>query len=226
MKKILLMFLLLTAFVLSACDKSTDSNSNGITSNNSVGTGDTTENTEASETNGEAKDTEENTSSELENLGDVSVDKGASEVVLTIPAAYIEGKTQEELNLIREMEGYKSITLNDDGSATYVMTKKQHQTMMTEIAATINNAMKEMVGSVEYPNITEVKANDTFTEFTITTKSKELDMGESFTYLTFYMYGGMYNIFNGSGPDNITVTYINADTGETLSTSNSSDLIQ
>jgi hypothetical protein len=98
---------------------------------------------------------------------------------------YVDGQTQEDLDLIRETEGYKSITLNDDGSATYVMTKKQHETMMTEMAATINDAMKEMAGSDDYPNITEVKANDTFTEFTVTTKSEELDMSESFTYISF-----------------------------------------
>ncbi len=226
MKKILLLFLLSTALILSACGKNTDSKSNGNDSKNSGGINDTAQNTDSSDTTGEDKGTEEGTSSELENLGNVSVEKGASEVELTIPATYVEGKTQEELDQICEMEGYKSITLNDDGSATYVMTKEQHQSMMTEIVAAINDAMKEMIGSEEYPNITDVKANTVYTEFTVTTNSKELDMGESFTYLMFYMYGGMYNIFNGSGSDDITVTYINAETGETISAFNSSDLIQ
>ncbi|MDF2870870.1 MAG: hypothetical protein K0R05_2445 [Anaerocolumna sp.] len=223
MKKILLMLLLSTALILSACGKNTDSNSNGNATGNSGSTNGTNESTEGQEATSEDKDAD---SSELESLGDVSVDKGSSEVELTIPATYVDGQTQEDLDLIRETEGYKSITLNDDGSATYVMTKKQHETMMAEMANTINDAMKEMVGSDDYPNITEVKANDTFTEFTVTTKSEELDMSESFTYIMFYMYGGMYNIFNGSESDDITVTYINADTGETISSSNSADLAE
>lgn len=226
MKKILFMFLLSTALILSACGKNTNSNSIDNSSKNSSGINTTAQNTESSDKTSEEKDTEEGTTSELENLGNVSVEKGASEVELTIPATYVEGKTQDELDQIREMEGYKSITLNDDGSATYVMSKEQHQSLMTKIAAAINDAMKEMIGSEEYPNITEVKANDAYTEFIVTTNSKDLDMGESFTYLMFYMFGGMYNIFNGSGSDDITVTYINAETGETISTSNSSDLIQ
>lgn len=151
-------------------------------------------------------------------------DSNGKNVELTIPATYVGEQTQKDLDEIRESEGYKSITLNEDGTATYVMTKKQHESMMTELATTINDAMGEMVGSEDYPNITEVKANDTYTEFTVTTKSTELDMGESFTYIMFFMYGGMYQIFNGSDSDNVIVNYINADSGETISSTNSGDI--
>ena len=84
---------------------------------------------------------------------------------------------------------YKSITLNDDGSATYVMTKKQHKDMMDEMTNSLNESLNDLIGSKDYPNFTDIKANDNFTEFTITTKSTELDMSESFSAMMFYMYG-------------------------------------
>lgn len=49
-------------------------------------------------------------------------------------------------------------------------------------------------------------------------------MAESFSVIAFYMYGGIYNVLNGEEIDNISVTFINADSGEVISVSNSSDM--
>ncbi|WP_097004826.1 MULTISPECIES: hypothetical protein [Lacrimispora] len=164
------------------------------------------------------------TNNDLEAVGKVDVEKGLFNVELTIPANFVGEQTQEELNKMCEEKGYNSITLNDDGSATYVLTKQQHKEMMEELKNTINSSMSEMVDSEDYPNYTNVTANEDFTEFEITTKSSELAMAETFSVLAFYMYGGMYNVFNGTDIDNITVKFINADTGEVISTTNSKDM--
>ena len=104
------------------------------------------------------------------------------------------------------------------------MTKAQHKEMMEELEATFNDAFAEMIGSEDYPNITEITANDNFTKFTIKTKSTELDFAESFSVLIFYMYGGMYNIFNGTPVENIQVDFVNAETGEIINSANSADM--
>ena len=160
---------------------------------------------------------------DLEALGDVDVEESIFNVELTIPTEYIEGQTQEDLNKISEEHGFKSITLNPDGSATYTMTKKQHKDLLEEYSAQINTSMNEMVGSENYPNFTNIEANDNFTEFTVTTKSSALDMNESFSTMAFYMYGEMYNAFSGENISNISVTFINADTGQVIETANSAD---
>lgn len=162
--------------------------------------------------------------SQLEDLGDITIDEGLFDVEMTIPASYVGETTQEELDNTAKEYGYKSITLNDDGSATYVMTKKQHEEMMSEMRSTITDALNAMVGSEDYPNFTAIEANDNFTSFTVTTKSTELDMAESLSVLAFYMYGGMYGIFDGTTVDNVSVTFVNADTGKEITTSNSSDM--
>ena len=156
----------------------------------------------------------------------IGVDEGLLKVEITVPAEFLEGKTQEELTGIAIENGYESITLNEDGSATYKMTKSQHKKMLKEMADGFNQALDEMVGSEDYPNFTEIKTNDNFTDFTIRTKSTELDFTESFSILGFYMYGGMYNIYSGEEVDNIHVKFVNDSTGVVISESNSKDLAE
>lgn len=209
MKKNLLALLLVASMVLSAC-----------------GTTDPAETTETNSTEAVSTETAGDLS-ELDALGDVEVEKNLFNVTITIPADYVgEEATQADLDEVCEAKGYKSITLNEDGSATYVMTKEQHKEMMEETRTLINDSLNEMIGSESYPNITAIEANDDYTEFVVTTKSVELDMAESFSVMGFYLYGGLYAIYNGVEVDNISVKFVNADTGNVISEANSSDLQQ
>lgn len=216
MKKKLILLLLSTTLILSACGSSAPTEETP----SSEATPETVvEESVIEETTDEGSDL-----SEIEAIGDVEVDEGLFEVELLIPADFVGEKTQEELDAIAAEAGYKSITLNEDGSATYVMTKKQHKEMMDEMSASLNESLAELIGSENYPNFTDIKASDDFTTFTITTKSVELDLNESFSVLAFYMYGGMYNAFNGTAVDNIHVEFINADSGEVISSADSSNM--
>lgn len=204
MKRKLIVLLIATTFALSSCGASETSDGQTIEES--------------------SKETLENTDlSEIDSIGDVEVEENLFSVELTIPADFVGEKTQDDLDAVATENGYKSITLNADGSATYVMTKAQHQEMLDEMATSINDSLAELIGSEDYPNITAITANDNFTEFTITTKSTELDMNESFSVMMFYMYGGMYGIFSGEQADNIHVDFVNADSGEIISSSNSAD---
>lgn len=153
----------------------------------------------------------------------VGVDEGLINVEITIPAGFIGEQTQEDLTAIANENGYESITLNSDGSATYKMNKLQHKKMMKEMYDGFKQSLNEMIGSEDYPNFTEIEFNENFTDFTIKTKSKELDMNESFSVMAFYMYGGMYNLYSGEEVDNVHVKFVNSDSGETISESNSKD---
>lgn len=161
---------------------------------------------------------------QLEAIGDVDVDKGLFNVTLTIPKDFVGETTQEKLDESVKEKGYKSATLNSDGSVTYVMTKAQHEEMLVGIRESIDKSLSEMVGSSDYPNITNVEHNDNYTSFTITTKNAEPDMSESFSVMALYMYGGMYGIFSGEEVDNVHVDFKNADSGEIISSANSEDM--
>lgn len=175
-----------------------------------------------------AAPTEETTGFEdLEALGEMEVDQNLFTVEITVPADFIdEGTTQESLDTQVSASGYISATLNDDGSVTYVMTKAAHNEMMNGIRDTLQQSLSKMVGSEEFPSFTKVEANDDFTQFTIETTSTELGLVESFSVLGFYMFGGMYHAFNGTQVDDIAVTFINADTGETVGEAHSSDMTE
>ncbi len=160
--------------------------------------------------------------SDLDALGDIEVEKELFDVNLTIPAQYIGELDQAKLEQQATEGGYK-ITMNDDGSATYTMTKSQHKKLMEEMSSTINSSLSEMISSESYPNFTDITTNEDFTNFTVTTRSTELDMNESFSTMAFYMYGGMYGIFNGKTPENIHVEFINADSGEVIESADSSN---
>lgn len=171
-------------------------------------------------------DTEDNEAEELEDssiqLNNFEVEKGIFDVTITIPAEFMRETSQEELDEAAAEIGYK-VKLNDDGSATYTMTKSQHKQMMDEITDSLTESINEMVGSEDYPNFTKIETNSDFTNFIVTTKSLEPDLNESFSVMGFYMFGGIYNIFNGTEVDNIHVEFVNADSGEVISSSDSKE---
>ena len=147
-----------------------------------------------------------------------------NDVTLTIPKDYMGETTQEELDQAVRENGYRSATLNDDGSVTYVITKAQHEEMLSGVRASIDRSLAEMTESSSYPNITNIAANDDYTVFTITTKNEKPDMAESFAVIGLYMYGAMYGVFSGKSPDNIHIDFVNEATGEVTASSDSKDM--
>ena len=161
--------------------------------------------------------------------GGIDVDKGLLNVEITIPAETAEYygfnfESQEEADAYAKEQGFKSATLGEDGSVTIVMSRSQHKKTMEGLSKTIDEALQEMIGSEDYPNITAVEHNDNYTSFTVTTKSEELGFNESFSVLSFYIYGGMYNSFNGTPADNIHVDFINEASGEVIDSFDSENM--
>lgn len=161
---------------------------------------------------------------ELSALGDVTVDKDQSDITITVPKDFAGEATKEDIEKTVKDKGYKSGTLNEDGSVTFVMSKEQHKELVDTIGDSIDENLASMVGSNEYPNITDIKANEDFTSFTVTTKNEELDFSESFSVMAFYMYGGMYAIFAGETVDNIHVDFINEASGAIIKSVDSKDM--
>ncbi len=210
MKKKIVTILLISSLALTACGSNNQVQSSSAPS---------TQTAEEADTQGT-----ENDISELNAIGDIDVDKNLFDVTITVPADLVGDTTQEELDAKAADSDIHSITLNDDGSATYVMSKSQHKKMMQELADNINSTLSDMVGSEDYPNFSDIKANSDFTNFTVTTTSTELDLTDSISIMGFYMYGGMYAIFNGSDVGNIHVDFVNADSGEIINSADSSDM--
>lgn len=161
--------------------------------------------------------------------GGIDVDKGLMNVEITIPAESAEYygfsfESQEEADAYAKEQGFKSVTLGDDGSVSLVMSKSQHKKLMEELNKTIDEAFQEMIGSEDYPNITAVEHNDNYTDIKVTTKSEELSFNESFSSLSFYIFGGMYNAFNGTPVDSIHIDFVNEASGEVIDSFDSENM--
>lgn len=159
----------------------------------------------------------------------IDVDKGLLNVEITIPAESAEYygfsfESQEEADAYAKEQGFKSVALGEDGSVTIVMSKSQHKKTMEGLRTTIDETLQEMIGSEDYPNITAVEHNDDYTNFTVTTKSEELSFNETFSTFAFYIYGGMYNSFNGTPADNIHVDFVNEASGDVIDSFDSKNM--
>ena len=220
MKRILT-WIVIMSLLLPACGKSDASGAASSFVVESIATSE--DNTEA-EIATATEETIDEDLKELEAIGDVDVQHGVFNVELTIPPQFAEEITDEDLNTNIKEKGFKTAKRNDDGSVTLVMSKAQHSEMMQEMSNSLRGSLDEMVGSVDYPNITKIDTNSNFTKYTITTKSTELTFTETFGVMAFYMFGGMYGVFNGTPVDNIEVTFINAESGEVIDSFNSRDL--
>lgn len=178
---------------------------------------------------GSSNDTQQNIEedSKSEESQSIEVDEGLLNVEITVPPDFLEeGTTQETLDEAAKEDGIKSITLNDDGSATYIMSKSKHDEMMAGIRESIDESMAEMIDPETYPTFVEVTSNDDYTHFTVKLSSNEVGLSESISVLGFYMLGGLYNAFNGTPVDDVTVSFVNADTGDIIQEAHSSEMAE
>jgi len=218
MKLRFLIIIMMISLFLSGCSNSDSKNEIEKEPSNN------TETELESDTNDVEKTDEEDGLDTLESLGEVETEKGLFTVEITFPSDFVGEATQEELNQTAEENGFKSITLNDDGSAIYVMTKDKHNELLEETRLSLETSLNEMVGSEDYPEIVSVESNNSFTEFIVVTKNQELSLSESFSVMALYMMGGMYGVIEGEEVDNINIKFINEATGEIISESNSKDM--
>jgi len=167
-------------------------------------------------------DVENDAWDQLESLGKIETENGLFYVSITMPADFVGDDITQETIDANAGESYTSGKLNDDGSVTYKMTKKQHKAMMDGIAESIEKSLQEMVDSPDYA-FTKITHNSDFTSFDAYLSTEEVGLVEGFMVLGFYMYGGMYSIFTGQEVDNIAVNFYSA-SGKLLNTANSADM--
>ena len=148
-----------------------------------------------------------------------------NQVELTIPADFLgDDATQQALDeKVTETDGIISATLNADGSATYVMTAAGHDKLMQELAQNIDTQLADMASSSDYPNVISAEASNDYTSFTVTLSTDAVGLQESIMVMAFYLYGGMYNAFNGTPVDNVSVQFVNQ-SGAVIETANSRDM--
>lgn len=146
------------------------------------------------------------------------------EVTLTIPARFIDtAATQEELDKSAKESGITSITLNEDGSATYVMPKAKQTEMTDQIKESIDVIMESLSSSGDYPSIVSIKAEDDYKKFVVTLNTQEVGADIPFAVSAFSLSGDLYQAFRGQ-PEGVTIQYINESTGKEIEAPDLSDM--
>ncbi len=136
--------------------------------------------------------------------------------MFTVPKEYIGDITQASLDTICDDQGYHSITLNHNGTATCKMTRQQQKNLLDVCTEQIGNEFHEIIEYDKYPNFTGLYGNEDFTEFIVSTNSKKVSDEELSIIESFRMYSKVYNIISGADEECISVSFINNDTGETI----------
>lgn len=170
----------------------------------------------------QGEDTEDEDEAALAAIGDVETKNGILTVSINIPADLVGETTQEELDLSKGIL-YQSAVLNDDGSVTYKMTKKQHRAMLDKISEAVDESAQEMIDDEENYTIAAVTHNDDCTEFNVTLDGTEIGFGDFFATYSFFLYGGMYGKFSGHIPEHMIVNFYDPD-GNLIEAVDSADL--
>jgi len=157
----------------------------------------------------------------LEAIGEVEVENGILTVSITMPKDFVtEEITQEKLDA-EAGNSYLSAKLNNDGTVTYKLTKAQYRAMLDGITKGMEESFQEMIND-ENRSIREIKHNDTYSVFDVTLDTDAVGLGDSFTVLAFYMYGGLYGIFSGNKIDNVIVNFYDP-AGKLIQSGNSAE---
>lgn len=165
-------------------------------------------------------DDEEETESAEESEG-VNVDKGFFDVEVTVPASLFEGEDMEQVTAGAKVKGVEEVTVNDDGSVTYKMSKAQHKEMMDELAASVKEMKNELTESGDYPSIHSIEVSGNYDHFTVTVDREAYESSfDGFATMSLGMMGSFYQIYDGEKADQyeVNIDLKDAASGEVFNT--------
>jgi|LSQX01.1.fsa_nt_gb outer membrane lipopolysaccharide assembly protein LptE/RlpB len=161
-------------------------------------------------------------SSSDEEKDTIEVDKNLFNVEITIPASLIADEDPEQIKAEAEQEeGIISVTVNSDGSLTYKMTKAAHKKMIDKMKESLEKTMDEIAGGSDFPSIKEIKANKSYTEFTMVVEREIYENSfDAFATFSLGLSSMFYQVFDGKNPENIktTIHIQDSNTGEVFDT--------
>lgn len=214
MKKKLLSLIIAFSAILTACGQNTDTTVEKEPSS--------VEETATIEVGSEEPSTAESSTSTA-----LTVDENLFTVEITLPKDMLgEDVTQESLDQSATENGFKSITLNPDGSATYVMSKKKHKEYLEELKTSLSESCNSLIdGENAIESFEEIKFNDNMSKFDVYVDKETFSDWDTLSLLSFYIYGGYYQAFSGiDGEDiDVEVNFIDKDTNEVLESGKLSD---
>lgn len=163
---------------------------------------------------------EEGNIRDLEALTEVEVDTGLFLVDITLPSDFTEGLSQEDLENELSENGFRSATLNDDGSVTYTMTKSRHNEVLAELRESIRDSVNGFIAD-EPETYSSISFDRDLRNFTVTVNAENFNGEAPWLEFSLAFQAGFYYIFAGTSEENPTlkINYVDAATGNILATS-------
>jgi hypothetical protein len=167
----------------------------------------------------------ETTSSDIQSI---EVEENLFDVKITFPASITIGEGVNEVSIESEAkkQGIHEVIFNEDKTITYVMDKSTHKKLLTDMKARIDESIDKLIsGENEVESFSKIEYNIDLTEFTVLVDEQKYNEMDSVSAIPFYIMGGFYQVFNGvdSEKTNVTVKFIDKDTGAVLNTANSAE---
>ena len=165
----------------------------------------------------DSKSTTSEPSPTEESGSQVEVDKGLLNVEITIGADMLEtfDETAEEFKAsLEENEevDFKDVTINEDGSVTFKMSKSDHNKMMDEMLKSIDSSIAEITQNKEdYPNVIDITHDKDLLNWKIKMSSTEQNISESFLCFGLAIQSIFYHGFNGDKQADVVVDYVDED---------------
>ena len=147
---------------------------------------------------------------------------GNNDVTVEVPETYAKLMEIGDYGLGDKEDGYKNKTKNEDGSITYVFTKKQYDTIMSQLTSRIEESMSK---TDDFEHVTKITANEDYTYFTFVSDEDSLSFQDALMPTAYVMLGNVYSVFKGNPDAEINYEFVNKDTGKVIYSSESGEKI-
>ena len=137
---------------------------------------------------------------------------GGKDVTVTVPNYGFE--EDDDTSSVPES---KEAVVNEDGSTTYTLTKKQQKEWKKAVKSNFDDYIKDILDDdTNYPNVKDITYNDTMTEFEIDLASTNLAQSEFFIGYIALFTAPVYQQVNGVAEEDVDykVTVKDSSTGE------------
>lgn len=131
-------------------------------------------------------------------------DNKNSEVTITLPNSYFEGKTEEEIISEAKAQNITAVK-NEDGSYNYTMPKSVHEKLLADMKKSIDENIQTVIDSDEN-SFTKITYNDDMTKLTFYVTSQvdyEANLTNDFAVFGITLSPLLYQQFNGVKEENI-----------------------
>lgn len=156
-----------------------------------------------------------------EKSGAVQVDEGLFNVDVTLAAALFEDQTEEEIQEKAKEAGYSNCKINEDGSVTYTMTKKQYDKKRKELKTSFDELIAGYLeGENKVESFVDIQCNEDYSQIDVYVDADRYTMWDRLCVMSFYIAGAYYQSFAGVAANEIdvVVNFIDNDTKEVIET--------